>query len=352
MLAFFAVSAAPAPGKISEELYDYLVQDVCLGNQGHITAKDPLTCTSRRNIALGEPSPYLLTDTDYSNKMTYQAMNSIPVRGTDGTIRILYPKLNQGPFGKDFRMTKYIQSSDGYDLADISNSKFVSFIRTSDGGCFDQIWSRTGRRSTVRERAGGWALFPFATPPSQWAPSQSTIIKTHKIQLTKGQPGCKNGSSRGITFWSKPAPAIFNTGKSVTTITSSHFANANLSLTNNALERFYFSREYGFTRWEAWIPQKRCISERKQDPAICFPGRADYPPSIDGRCNRNNKGVTGISGLDRWGNQDWIRVDCRDMTNHIALDQPTRLLTADMANTNGISDIDMRATEAEGRSLQ
>jgi hypothetical protein len=337
--------AAPVGKRISPELYDYLVQDVCIDDAGSITAEDPITCAKRRDIMLGEKSPYLLTDTDTSNNATYQAMNSVPVRGTDGSIRILYPKLNQGPFDKSFRMTRFTESVDGYDLADISNSDFVSMIRTSDGGCFDQIWSRTGKHQTVAQRAGGWALFPLATPPGQWLPSQSEIIRTHKVQLTSGLGHCKNGSSRGITYWTRAAPFVFNTGKTVSAITSSHFANARLSRVNNALERFYFSREYGFTRWEAWVPQQRCVKERGKTAAICFPGRADYPPSLHGRCNQNNKGSTGIAGLNRWGNQNWVRVDCRDLTNHIALDTPTRLMTRDMANTNGVRDIDTAATE-------
>lgn len=347
-LSLVALSGSAAPGnsRISDELYDYLVQDVCVDETGAVTAADPLTCEKRRNIALGEKSPYLLTDTDYARNLTFQAMNSFPVRGTDGTVRILYPKLNQGPFDKNFRMTRYVEAQDGYDLADISHSQFVSFIRTSDGGCFDQIWSRTGKRDTAMQRAGGWALFPFATPPSQWAASQSAIVKTHKVQMTRKRPGCKNGSSRGITFWTHPAPAMFNTGKTVTAITSSHFANANLGRVDNALERFFFSREYGFTRWEAWVPQRRCVKDHGKTAAFCFPGRSDKERYLDARCNRNNVGNTQVSGLNRWGNQNWVRIDCRDMTNHIALAEPARLLTDAMANTNGIRDIDVAATKA------
>lgn len=338
--------AGPATGRISPELYDYLVQDVCLDAEGRMTADDPLTCPRRRDIALGEKSPYLLTDTDHSNNATYQAMNSIPVRGADGAIRILYPKLNQGPFDKDFRMTRFVDSTDGYDLADISHSGFVSMIRTSDGGCFDQIWSRTGKPRNVAQRAGGWALFPFTPPPRQWARSNSANIQTHKVQLTPGLRDCKDGSSRGITYWTRAAPFVFNTGKTINAITSSHFANARLSRVNNALERFYFSREYGFTRWEAWVPQRRCFNERGDTAAICRPGDADYPPSLAGRCNRNTTGNSGIAGLNRWGGQNWVRVDCRDLTNHIALDQPVRLLTPAMANSNGVRDIDFAGTEA------
>ncbi len=340
-------AAVPQNSRISDELYDYLVQDVCLDKTGAVTSADPLTCTKRRNIAIGEKSPYLLTDTDYARNLTFQAMNSLPVRGTDGEVRILYPKLNQGPFDRNFRMTRFDEAEDGYDLADISHSRFVSFIRTSDGGCFDQIWSRTGMRDTVAQRAGGWALFPFGAPPSRWAASQSEIIETHKLQMTSDRPGCSNGSARGITFWTRPAPAVFNTGKTVTTITSSHFASADLTHQNNALERFFFSRAYGFTRWEAWVPQSRCLQDHGNTAAFCVPGRASDPRYLAGRCNRNNVGNTGVSGLNRWGNQNWVRVDCRDLTNHIALDVPQRLVDGAMANTNGVEDIDVRATSTD-----
>jgi hypothetical protein len=340
---FFAL-IEPSSGKISPELYDYMVQDVCLDDQDLVTADDPLICKKRRNIRVGEQLPYLLTDSDLSNNMTYQAMASFPVHGTDGTIKILYPKLNQGPFSSKFRMTGFSDSRDGYDLADISHTRFASFIRTSDGGCFDQIWSSTGQIDVPAKRAGGWLLFPYKTPPSQWGKSESERIRTYKVQLTKGKTACKNGSSLGVTFWTRPAGFKFQTGKTLTAITSSHFASHSLSKANNALERFHFTREYGFTRWEAWIPQKRCVKERGKLAVECFPERSSYPISLAGRCNAHNAGITGVSGLDRWGKQDWVRVDCRDLTNHIALEQPVTMMTGDMATTNGIRDIDMPKT--------
>jgi hypothetical protein len=350
MAPFFALIEPPT-SKISPELYDYMVQDVCLDDQNRVTAGDPLTCDKHRNIAIGEQLPYILTDTDLSNNMTYQAMASFPVYGTDGTIKILYPKLNQGPFSSDFRMTGFSDSRDGYDLADISNTRFASFIRTSDGGCFDQIWSSTGKIDTPAKRAGGWLLFPYKNPPSQWAESESERVRTYKVQLTKGKTGCNNGSSRGVTFWSRPTAFKFQTGKTLNAITSSHFASHNLSSANNALERFRFTREYGFTRWEAWIPQRRCLKERGELAPECFPGKSGYPISLSGRCNAHNAGVTGVSGLDRWGKQDWVRVDCRDLTNHIALKEPIRMMTENMATTNGIRDIDMPKMAPSGLPL-
>lgn len=319
----------------SPELLDYLIQDVCTDAQSRPIQGDPATCRRHRNIAIGEPSPYLVTDFEVSNGKTYSAMNSIPVSALDGNMRIIVTKSMQGNFRPGFRFS-FDASRDGYDLIDITNSEYASFIRTSDGGCFDQIFSRRGSFRNAKDRAGGWILFP-RTAPSTWPVSRGVPVTTYKIQLTKGRPGCNNGHSTGMTFWNRPVAYRFETDKALRAIRSDHFASGDLGAENNALERYYFTREYGFTRWEAWVPLARCFQEHGTEAAICHPERPDY--ALRGRCSVLNSTSSGLPGMDQWGNQTWVRVDCRDQTKYLALDHPQRLLSPTMARDNGVEDL-------------
>lgn len=333
---FFSFFSSAAGAQATGDLYDYLVQDVCVDSGGGVVAGDPANCAHHRDIAINEYSPYIVTDFDSANGATYSATNSFPVRGTDGFVRVLVSKSLIGGFTPSFQFS-FNEARDGFDLIDLSYSAYASFIRTSDGGCFDQIWSRSANYSSVAQRAGGWVLFPYNPAPAYWAQSTAISNSTYHVQLTPNRPGCSNGSSTARTYWNAPAPYQFETGKWLTAIRSDHFAATNLSQQNNALERYYFTREYGYTRWEAWVPRGRCYQERGASAPICHPEQADYP--LRSRCNVMNVSSTGYAGLDIWGGQYWVRTDCRDQTNYIALATPVRMLTPSMANTNGISDI-------------
>ena len=337
LAVLFAVPARAAP-TASPELLDYLIQDVCVDAADRAVTGDPALCPAHRDIRLSEPTPYLVTDVDHANAdATYFAFASFPVRGADGTVKVMHTKSGQGHFGADYTFS-YDPARDGYDLTDLSSSSWASFVRTSDGGCFDQIWSGSGRAETMADRAGGWILFPLGTPPSAWPATSSARTRTHHVQLTPGVAGCGNGSSPGRTFWNAPARYQFETGKRLTAIRSDHFANHALSRGNNALERFYFTREYGLTRWEAWMPQSRCLAEHGADAAICHPENAETHP-LRGRCSVLNQTATGTPGLDQWGGQPWVRVDCRDETNYVALDTPQVMLNGAMARGAGHDDL-------------
>ncbi|MEM1053161.1 MAG: hypothetical protein AAGI28_13810, partial [Pseudomonadota bacterium] len=189
--ALLAGSQAHAQSRASAELYDYLVQDVCLDDAGEVVKGDPAKCTSKRNIQLGEPSPYIVTDWDTATRVSYAAWNSIPVRGEDGNTRVIVSKSLLGKYDANYTFT-YNEAVDGYDLIDLNYSSYASIIRTSDGGCLDQVFAprlarnlargtRFNRRrafsrsllNSPKARAGGWILFPFAAVPSEWPQTNS-----------------------------------------------------------------------------------------------------------------------------------------------------------------------------------
>jgi len=335
-------AVSPARAGANAELLDYLIQDVCVNASDIAIAGDPASCGSRRNIRIGEPSPYIVTDFDRgNNNATYFAMNSFPVLGMDGTVKVMHAKSGQGNFTANYAFN-FDVARDGYDFTDTTNSGYASFVRTSDGGCYDQIWSRNGSAASMIDRAGGWILFAFAGLPSNWAQTNIAHPTTYHVQLTPNRPGCQNGHSTGTTYWNAPAAYQFETYKVLTAIRSDHFANDTLSQSGNALERYYFTKEYGFTRWEAWMPQSRCFSERGSGDPSCHPENAAAYP-LQGRCSIMNTSSTGIPGLDAWGGQYWVRVDCRDQTNYIAINTPMIMLDNVMAQNDGYVDIDYLA---------
>lgn len=343
--AIFLASTVGAPAahsQITAELYDYDVQDVCVNSANVATTEDPAYCSNRRNIELGEKSPYIVTDFLQSNEnITYQAGNSIPVLGMNGDTLVMTYKSLQGNFNSGYQFS-WVEGRDGFDLMNITDSSFTSFVRTFDPGCFDQIWSSNGQTYSMAIRAGGWINFPYYAPPSSWPATSNTELRTYHVQLTPSSgPPCTNGNALGRTFWNSPAPYRFETNKVLWAIRSDHFASSNLAAARNALERYYFTKEYGYTRWEAWMPQQQCFQERGQDNPICHP---EWDSNVvTQRCKIMNVSATGVPGIDRWGNQNWVRVDCRDTTKFIALNTPQIMLAPQMANANGFNDIDYLA---------
>lgn len=319
----------------SSELLNYLISDVCLNSAGEVVAGDPFTCVNRRNLQIGENIPYIVTDLNTaSNNTNYQAMVSQPFVGTDGHLKIVNFKSLKGPHKANYLFQFNVQR-DGFDLIDVSNSGYASFIRTSDPGCYDQLWSPSSNVSSIATRAGGWLLFPLNIPTV----SGNVLNTTFNTPLSPSRPAsCQGGNSSGVTAWDPPQLYTFETRKVMKALKSYHFAASNLAQSNNALELYYFTKEYGFTRWEAWIPQSRCFAERGSENPACHP---DWSlNALRGRCSVMNVSATGQPGIDLWGGQTWVRVDCRDQTNYIALTTPQIFMDRVVAQNNGVVDLD------------
>jgi len=318
----------------STELLDYLISDVCLNANNDITSEDPFHCAKSRNIHIGENIPYIVTDVDtYNNNINYQAMASLPILGPQGQLRIVSFKSLRWPFNSEYKFS-FDHTRDGYDLVDVYEPGYVSFIRTSDPGCYDQLWSPS---SNTYARANAWLLFPWS--PSGMFSSGQTNNSNYNTPLSSPRPShCNGGNSFGITYWNSPGYYMFESGKTMQAIKSFHFASTSLNQTNNALELYYFTKEYGFTRWEAWIPQSRCYNERGSSNLDCHPDWSGN--TLMGRCSILNASASGHPAIDFWGGQTWVRVDCRDETNFIALSTPQILLDRVLAQTNGYVDID------------
>ncbi len=321
------------PFRINEQIkkggdyLDYLISDVCVNSNDVPISGDPYICPSHRNIRIGERLPYIITDLDASRNARYQMLSSLPVVGTDGKLKILVTKNFQGNFTSSFRYnTNYNKTITGYDLVD-PNSSVASFIRTSDGGCFDQLFFHDANK-----RQGGWPLF---------AKNLLDGSVRHNILIRRLDPDLPSNCNRidqalgntVLTVWNRPVPMKFESGKIMNTIVSYHYAHFDLGRVENALERFFFTKEYGFTRWEAWIPKQKCLTQGG-NLSRCDPHAADN--ILLQRCNPTSP----LPGVDSWGGKEWVRVDCRDSTFEVLLSKGTIPLDFSQAATNDVKDVD------------
>lgn len=317
------------------EVLDYLIQDVCVDASDRPIVGDPATCSPRRNVRVGEKVPYIVTDMDTVNGNTrYQALFSYPVPGTDDQLKVLTskmmtnaarPVINSG-FTFGFDVTR-----DGFDLLDTSGS-YISAIRTSDGGCYDQKISQD-----ANNRRNGWILFPTSGVNTGSLINHNILI--NRINVSPAVPSncplvsqATNNEAQDI--WNPPVATTFHSGKNMQSVQTYHVAHWNLSQQNNAIEKFYFTKQYGFTRWEAWIPLSRCIAESGASSPRCNPTHAQN--ILKGRCDPN-------TGTTSWGNQTWVRVDCRDTTHYLQLTTPQLPVTSVMAQNNGLVDINSQS---------
>ena len=289
-----------------EEAIDFVIQDVCVdGNNLPITG-DPTSCWPRRNLRIGEPVPYLRTDFAPGGQRP-QALASVPVPGRDGTLKVLVSKnFSGGNRDANYQFLSWNNAAvgDGYDLME-TNGQYFGFQRTFDGGCFDQFFNEDGWVSFDRGNFNSSTLLP--------------------ITLTRSspRPGC-DAVSQGYAYTVFDRVDIgYTSGRVMDTIVSHHFADQDLSRPlENALEKYYFTKQLGFTRWEAWVPLARC---QRDSPSQCS------AETTNQRCN-------GDAFVNVGGNT-WVRTDCRDSTNISMLKTPFLPLNGDMA----ASDIDMQS---------
>lgn len=313
------------------ETLDYLIQDVCVDALDRPIAGDPAVCGTHRNVRIGEKVPYMITDyhTDWNQR--FQGLFSYPVPGTDGTLKVIATKVMtdaQRPvLDAGFQMS-YSVTRDGFDLIDTSGSH-VSSIRTSDGGCLDQKISQDSSN-----RRNGWILFPTSGVGTGGLLNHNILL--NRINISPAPTSTcaltqytSNNETQDI--WNPPVATTFRSGKTLNAVQTYHVGDWNLTLTENSIEKFYFTKEYGFSRWEGWIPLAKCEQQHGAGSKYCTPSHPEYP--LKGRCEIS-------SALATWGNQTWVRTDCRDTTYYVGLTTPQIPLTSVMAQNNGLVDID------------
>lgn len=307
VLAMAAVSAAQGRAELPatwRDAYGFLVQEVCVGPDGSvIIGASPLDapprCPQRRKIGLNERLPYQRRDwpgveDQRARRDGYQQTASVPVETTLGLAVV-----QSWDFGDDVRAYGRHDPGDGGQIAFFSG-RSVAFGLTEDGGAGLQFFIGPGCGLL-----DGWIIVDssFAS-----APSGETTAR-----LTRRPQACPQRLGYAYTRW-HVRPVSYRTRArgeagmaSLDTLVSEHFGGRDARSAGH-LERFYFTRELGSTRWERWenLAARDGPEPREQAQALA------RMLAQSRRCG---------AGLDSPG-LDWAMVDCREWTQIVAPADP------------------------------
>jgi hypothetical protein len=299
LLLLCGLGAARAQRTQDSTVLPYLVQEVCIDQTGTVMRVDPYFCpknSTLRQLQVGEPMPYHkhnqvephnpVSPQEYEDKDSdFELHDSYPVRALNGTV------LSIDPF--DFEPERFSARLNGYDVYRIDDG-WTSVEETRDGGGFGITWFGADCKTY-----NGWVFFPMADLTSSgikagevkmpisgvywekngehWpgnCPSSPQTVATESIpESLLCHPGGSCPSKdyeKPLTSWEfipdYPYAGIgSNPVKRLDTIRSVHgLINSPDFRAHGDLEVFYFTKLYGSTRWEDWMP----VSEVKADPRL------------------------------------------------------------------------------------
>jgi len=240
---------------------DFMIQNVCVDAAGAVLPRrgplDPSPlCPKQRDLAPGERLPYHKHDhpsPDHARELPlgYQRHDSVPV-ATAGLGVVVEHSFDFGPpEGRQFGV--FDRGSDGGDVVVLSPGA-ASIAATEGGGGPFGVWvGECNGPLTAEALTHSWLIAEFA-------PSGGAALQGEAIARLNGVSGggatCPRHFNPAFTRWRivpfryRAAPGQ---GEPVTlsTLVSDHYGGADPP-TADHVERFYFTRELGGTRWERW----------------------------------------------------------------------------------------------------
>jgi hypothetical protein len=252
------------------EIYDFLIQDVCVVN-GLVTSTDPRLCQGvTRNLNVDEVLPYRRV-TDHVPNVPFgmvEISDSFPARGPQNQFRVVHTFNIATPWDPnnfrsflDFDTPSYSQlfatpifpnsyapHSDGYEVTEFDGN-WVSLMGTRDANGMKPFFNATcGQDDT-------WISFPKNLP----ALGQGGYVLARLSYLTLPfEPRTATSFSCGGTPSLGDAGTYylrgnwtFNNNIVLETIVTSHYDTADAN-TATAMERIFYTKPYGRTRWETW----------------------------------------------------------------------------------------------------
>jgi hypothetical protein len=297
-----------------DTIRDLMIQNVCLDAAGAVLARvapidaDP-RCVGQRDLQPGERLPYHKHDHPSPDQRAgapagYQRHDSFPVE-TIGFGIAVEQSFDFGA-GEGRRFGVFDTGSDGGDIA-ILTPGMVSIGATEDGGAGFQLFVGECRGPVdAAALTRSWIVAEF--DPGRSAPLAGETIARLNL-LTKGrQETCPARFNAAFTNW-RVAPFRYRaasgqgTPVTLTTLISEHYGGARRA-TADHVERFYFTRELGGTRWERW---QNGNGNAQFSAAMIAERAAGFTGT--GRCSTPeppNGGGTGGAKL--------LLIDCREWT--------------------------------------
>ena len=236
----------------------WALKSVCVAASGNLVAVDPYggcpTGTDLRKIIPGDPLPY-----NSYEQMGYQISDSMPLFDASWNPLWMHT-FDYAPFNQ-FNL---FSGSDGFDVYARTGSN-LSISSTRDGGGYGSTFY--GQRCSL---GGGWVVFPLSNP-TRAGQGFYPIAGAYWEHNRQSAPGtCPGGySTNTLTSWELDATHSFggingNATKTMQALISVHGYETNDGTTpttnflaNGHLEVFYYTREYGLTRWEVWTPKSQ-----------------------------------------------------------------------------------------------
>lgn len=241
---------------------DFMTQNVCLDAAGAVLpGRNPLQagplCPKQRDLEPGERLPYHKHDhpsPDHAGNLPlgYQRHDSVPV-ATAGLGIVVEQSFDFGS-SDGRRFGAFDHGSDGGDVVVLSPGA-ASIGATEGGGGPFGLW--VGECNGVPAAAAlmrSWLVAEFAV-------SGEAPLQGETVARLNGVPGgtaasCPRRLNAAFTRW-RVAPFRYRAapgqGKPIElpTLISDHYGGADPA-TADHVERFYFTRELGGTRWERW----------------------------------------------------------------------------------------------------
>jgi hypothetical protein len=284
-------------------LRDFMIQNVCLDRAGKvIEGMSPISpgghCTRQRDLLPGERLPYHKDDHPATRDraavpLGYQRHDSFPVLTAD------FGEVVENSFdfgaGDDRRFGVFeAGKGDGGDIVLLAPGA-VSIAATEDGGAGFQLFVGAGCHGRVGPAAlaRSWiiALYQTGRPLTG-----ETVARLDDLRQGH-QRECPSRLNFAYTRW-RVKPVRYAGGVTLTTLVSDHYGGRAPDRASR-VERFYFTRELGATRWESWANPER---------ANLFGAwrirRAAARLAASGRC--------GPAPPPRGG--PFVMVDCREWT--------------------------------------
>ena len=310
-----ALSLAPCGGSLGLDL-DYLIQNVCLDSNSKPTADDPSTCSFSRDLLPGEPLPYIKHDRDTQSHQIFQLSNSFPLLHSDGTVRVAQT-LDFAHHGAGVSKVEFVQFDRNYDgyNANQASTRFVSIVGTADpsGGIQYMVADQP------KGVGGCTSLDAWGMWNRQWLANQSQIPRHKRVSssnlfelniMRDSLPNIPNASNcpsfmnAAFTSYELKPSMTFSSGRILNDVlVEFHFAGVNESVARSG-ERQFFTREFGLTRWEAWVKSPGAAPSQ-----FCGAESPDPPPN-DSPAASSTHDETNLS---------WTMVDCRDWS-YLSLD--------------------------------
>jgi len=292
-----------------EVLRDFMIQNVCLDAGGAVLAgiapiDGDRRCAAGRDLQPGERLPYHKHDHPSPDQRSaaplgYQRHDSFPVE-TAGFGTVVEHSFDFGV--GDARFGVFDSGSDGGDIAILSPG-IVAIGATEAGGGGFGLWVGECRGPlTAAALTHSWIIAEY-DPAQPKSLEGETIARLNGV-TAGGQPACPNRFNPAYTSWRlvpfryRAAPGQ-GTPLTLTTLVSDHYGGKSRAAADH-VERFYFTRELGGTRWERW---EAASSNPRFSPAKIAEMAAGFAGS--GRCSAPEPPTSGAP---------LALVDCREWT--------------------------------------